>query len=361
MHVRELQLRGFRNLQALRWQPGRCLNFISGANGAGKTSLVEAVHLLSHGRSFRCAQADPMIQSGESSFEVFADCAGVEGARVTLGMARGDWGWQLRRDRVEVPTLAEFVGSAAVVTVEPESSILVNGPGELRRRFLDWSLFHVEPEFLGTWRRYMRALRQRNSALRLGAGAQAIAAWEPALVDAGERMDATRRALLERLRPLIIEVLSELASSLVVVDIGYRSGWAGGGGLAQALQEGRESDRERRFTQRGPHRADWRLVLADQTSPEHWSRGQCKLLATACLLAQARLHWLRTGAWPVLIVDDLASELDMEHRMRVLSWLRASSAQVLITGTGFDSNWRTSAEESDRWFHVEQGQLSPLL
>ncbi len=363
MRIRDLHLQGFRNLHQLRWQPGPGFNLISGANGAGKTSLLEAVHLLSHGRSFRTGQTDAMIQRGEAGFSLFAGCVDGEGSSFELGMARCSTGWTLRRNGGVIESLVEFVGHAAVVTIEPESHLLVSGPAEYRRRFLDWLLFHVEPDFLPVWRRYMRCLRQRNAVLRdlPRAGVESVLAWEPSLADSGVAIDGKRRELVDSLQSRLTEVAVMLAPTLGCHGLAYRSGWAQGIGLLQALQEGRAGDIERGFTQRGPHRADWRLALGEGLNQGALSRGQNKLLALACLLAQASLHQFRTGAWPTLVFDDLGAELDRAHLGRVLQWLASSGAQVFITGTEFGPEWRQQVPEGSCWFHVEQGRLEPLL
>lgn len=363
MQLQELHLEGFRNLEVSRWRPGAGFNLIAGANGAGKTSLVEAVHVLSHGRSFRASNPDALIQRGKDGFSVFASCVASPGQTFELGMARGDAGWTLRRNRLNVESLVEFVGSAAVVTVEPESHVLISGAAEHRRRYLDWLLFHVEPSFLPIWRRYSRSLRQRNAILRSGGAALAreIESWEAVLSESGEQIDAERKGLVSMLAAEVRAVVAELTPCLSVTGIRYRSGWASDASLAQSLAEGRPADIERGFTQRGPHRADWRLELAGEFSQGALSRGQNKLLALASLLAQARFHRTRTGAWPILVLDDLGAELDREHLSRVLAWLQRSGVQTFVTGTHFDEKWREWLTQDSQWFHVEQGRLTTLL
>lgn len=359
MRVEELRIEGLRNLTGVAVAPVAGVNLLTGRNGAGKTSVLEALHLLAHGRSFRTAQLDGLVAHGASGFSVFARLAPGAVPR-SLGLAREPDGWRMAHDGATVPTLLEFVRALAVVSMDPECHALISGPSESRRRFLDWLLFHVEPEFLPVWRRYLRALRQRNACLRSGAPERAVAAWEPELASSGEAINQYRRDLVEPLAAVARRMLGELRGELPSFDIRFRAGWTQGEALAEALAAGRVSDRERGFTQRGPHRADWRLVFSTELDQRQLSRGQAKLIAVACLAAQAELYRSRSGRWPILAFDDLASELDVERQQTVLSWAARAGAQVFVTGTTAPAGW-TELETPTAMFHVEQGRVAALV
>lgn len=360
MRVSELRVDGLRNLRAVQCRPGPGFNLVLGGNGAGKTSVVEALHVLSHGRSFRTGQIDTLVGRDVDAFELYVDLDRAPG-RSGLGMRRDAAGWTLRQDGQTVPTLVEFVRAVAVVTTEPESHLVVTGPAEGRRRFLDWLLFHVEPDFLGSWRRYLRALRQRNAALRAGGSDAAVAAWEGELAGHGEQIDRHRRTSLAQLVPDIQAMLTRLLPDLGECQARFRQGWPKDMALAEALAEGRGSDRERGFSQRGPHRSDWRLEFASGIGQGQLSRGQAKLAAIACLLGQASDYRRRQGQWPILVCDDLGAELDAERQGRLLDWLAATGGQVFITATAPGPGWAERLPADARRFHVEQGRLRPLL
>lgn len=363
VRVLDLRVDGLRNLDRISLAPGPQVNLVLGANGAGKTSLVEGLHLLSHGRSFRTGQIDALIGRTRTGFELFAEVLKGPGEhRLALGMARDPGGWRLRDRGMPVATLVDFVRLLPVVTAEPESHLVVTGAAEGRRRYLDWLLFHVEPDFLLLWRRYLRALRQRNAALRSGnAGDADLAPWESELAASGVAMDSARQASLAALGPAVGDLMQRFLPDQDLAGLRYRQGWPAGLSLAEALADGRDSDRERGFTQRGPHRSDWRLVLADGASQTHLSRGQAKLAALACLLGQAVLFHDRQGAWPILVVDDLGSELDQDKQALLLDWLVGTGAQVFITGTAAGPDWPRHLPGDHRRFHVEQGRVTPLL
>jgi len=362
MRISQIRVDGLRNLREVAFQPGRGFNLLVGDNGAGKTSLLGALHLLAHGRSFLAGTTDGLIRRGEDRFTLFVEVVDGKGRDFSLAMQRGAEGWILRNNGQPVSTLVEFVRHLAVITQEPESHQLLTGPGEGRRRFLDWLLFHVEPDFLGYWRRYLRALRQRNAALRTpGQPMAAIEAWERELAVSGEQVDACRRAVLLEIETHLAPTGPWLSSAWAEIRTRYRSGWPSGMDLATALAEGRTSDRERGFTQRGPHRSDWRLEFPESGHHHRLSRGQTKLLATACLLAQAALYNTRKQDTPIFVCDDLGAELDNTHQLRLLDALAVTGAQVFVTGTQIPAAWAHRFTTETGRFHVEQGRIGPLL
>src|SRR5579859_3106691 len=165
MRLDSLRISGLRCLGdvSLSLEPG--VTVFSGANGAGKTSILEAAFLLSHARSFRSGAKDALLQRGAGAFSVFVELRHDDGRSRRLGLGRQGVRWDARIDG-EAASLSELVGECAVVCFEPGSHALIAGGAEERRRYLDWGVFHVEHEFISAWRRYQRALKQRNTLLR---------------------------------------------------------------------------------------------------------------------------------------------------------------------------------------------------
>ena len=356
MHLIRLELRNLRNLVDVVLEPGAGLNLLVGRNGAGKTSVLEGLHLLAYGRSFRGRVRDGLVRTGSSVVEVFAEwhAATGEGSH-RAGLRHGGSSWEARIDGGTVGHLGELCAAFMVVTFEPGSHALVSGGGEPRRRFVDWGLFHVEQGFLQVWRRYSRALKQRNALLKSGAGVGQISAWDHELAVSGEELTRRRALYLERLQERLEPVAAALAPSLGQAMLEFEPGWRQSSlSLADALAVARERDRTLGHTSVGPHRADWRLRLSGKGEGESLSRGQAKLAALSCLFAQATDCAVERGDWPVIALDDLASELDSEHRGRVLAFLGNVPAQAFITGTDL-----LPLDEGGRVFHVEQGTVTP--
>jgi DNA replication and repair protein RecF len=277
-----------------------------------------------------------------------------------LGIGREGQRWEARKDGASVP-LGQLVRACAVVCFEPGSHALIAGGADERRRFLDWGVFHVEHGFHAAWQRYQRALKQRNTLLRASrpAGEALFKPWEVELAESARLMDAARDAYLERLRPHLAAELHAVVPELGESSLRYRRGWAEDAPLADQLAALRERDRARGHTTVGAHRADWSVTTEQAPLREHFSRGQEKLVALSCLLAQATVYASdHAGEWPIVCLDDLASELDQAHQAAIVARLLAAGAQVLITGTELPA---ALTGVPHRLFHVEQGQVSRLL
>jgi DNA replication and repair protein RecF len=339
----------------VEFAPG--LNLITGGNGAGKSSLIEAVHLLGYGRSFRGRVRDGIIRTGSPHLEVYAEWRDSVGRARRAGIRHTGATWDARMDGAPAPSLTELCAQLAVVTFEPGSHDLIGGGSDLRRRFLDWALFHVEPGFLALWRRYSRALKQRNALLKSGPPLPTLDAWDQELVEAGEGLSRLREDYLSRLEPVFAVTAAEFLPELGPAHLEFLPGWRRNElPLADALVLARDRDLAQGFTSVGPHRADWRIGYASLPEREALSRGQEKLTALACVLAQARAYADECQDWPVVCLDDLASELDLTHQRQVLRTILASKAQVLLTGTEAPVVLSEIAS-AERMFHVERGVI----
>jgi DNA replication and repair protein RecF len=359
MRLEQLRVSGLRCLTDASLALDSAINVFVGANGAGKTSVLEAVFLLSHARSFRSGAKEALLQRDAAQLSVFAELRHADDRLCRLGLGRKNARWEAKVDSENV-AIGQLVRECAVVCFEPGSHALIAGVAEERRRYLDWGVFHVEHDFLSCWRRYQRALKQRNSLLRATVIPDdgLFAPWETELAQSAHQIDQHRRAYLDLLRPRLLSSISGLLPELGSLQLHYRRGWPEGQDLAEQLHEQRGRDLARGHTVLGPHRADWSIAFERAPLREHLSRGQEKLTALACMLAQAGLYAECRGEWPVVCLDDLASELDQAHQGAVVAQLVAARAQVLLTGTEVPQALQALPS---RVFHVEQGLLSRLL
>ncbi len=341
---------------ALALGPG--INLITGDNGAGKTSVIESLYVLSHGRSFRGRVRDGLIQHGESALRLRAQWRDANGSEHRAGLEHDGKQWHARVDGESVKTLADLASRIAIVCFEPGSHTLLSGPAEARRRFVDWGLFHVEPGFMDCWRRYTRALRQRNALLKSVNDWGSLEAWEHELQHCGDRITAMRVSYLTRWERALLAATTQFLPELPPATISFVPGWRQEDTLAAALNHSRERDRVLGFTSVGPHRADWRLRFGRLGAKEGLSRGQTKLAALACMLAQAQQFADTHGDWPIVCLDDLASELDRNHQQRVVDLVVTSKAQVVVTAT---ESLSVLASLDVTKFHVEQGKFVALL
>ena len=356
MRIDLLRAHHLRCFDSVEIAPGPRLNWLVGPNGAGKTSLLEAVYLLSHGHSFRAGARDALIQRDRSGFDLFAELSRKQAGH-RLGLARQAGGdWRVQVDGEARATLAPLLELCAVVCFEPGSHALITGAAELRRRFLDWGVFHVEHHSLNWWRDYRRALRQRNALLKHENGSDQFGFWEAELGRLGELIDQSRRAYFDVLQQHVSGLASALLPELGEPRLNFRSGWNREHPLRESLATHRVQDIARGHTRLGPHHADWRLEFAQAPGREFLSRGQTKLAALACVLAQAAVFASRWEEWPILCLDDLISELDEAHQRLVLEWVAERPAQVWLTATRHPGTIWPEAER----FHVEHGLLSQV-
>lgn len=354
MSLIRIDIRDFRCLESARLELDSRCNLVWGANGSGKTSLLEAIGFLSRGRSFRGTRTDGLVRHGARHFTIAA-LVEARGREHRLGTEAGRGHLVIRVDRQPAEGLAALAEKLAVQVIDPEIHRLVSDGPDVRRRFLDYGVFHVEHGFLDAWRRYRRSLRQRNAALREGIAGDALRAWEPELVSAGEAVDALRRSHVERLQG----EFGGLGAGLLGEEVGceYRSGWGEESGLADALEAARERDREQGTTTVGPHRADLRLVYRARSARQQVSRGQQKLFGAALVLAQTRVMAMHLIEAPVLLVDDPAAELDGDSLARLMECVLATESQLIVTALTRDA---VALPEETSVFHVEHGSVTPV-
>jgi len=358
MPISLLEASAVRNLAQVRLNLSPGLNLIVGVNGSGKTSLLEAIHLLATGRSFRTTEVAKVIMTGADRLTVFGR-GEREGSAWRLGVERSREGQStLKVNGARVTSTAKLAEWLPLQVMRPESHRLVEGAPKERRRFLDWGVFHVEPLYGQRWQEYRRLLRQRNAALRLGG--REISTWDRLLSTTGEELHKARSAYLEALRPFIDHYLEQFRVGLQV-SVDLRPGWRQEQSLAEALERAKSRDREQQRTTVGPHRAEL-LIRADGIAArDRLSRGQQKVVVAALLLAQVRLLWERSEKVCTVLVDDLPAELDAERRWLILEALRESGAQVVVTGVERQGLMHSDDWPYVQWFHVEpDGLVQPL-
>ena len=355
MRVESVEIRHLRCLRSVDVafpEPGA---WLVGPNGAGKTSVLEALCLLGFGRSFRGRVGDGLVQQGESALEVVARWTDDRGRSRVSGLRHAGDRWEARLDGAAVTSLSELAAPFPVLCFHPESSLVVTGPAEERRRALDWLAFHVEPRFAEAARRYGRALKQRNALLRSGAADAEFEPWEREMGLMADGLVAQRTTALTLWRPGLERVWPTLAGDAMPPDLQLRPGWRQSeASLADLLLLNRFRDRELGYTTIGPQRADVDLGQPFGVDAEQLSRGQAKLVALALVLAQAEALREWSGERSLLLLDDLQAELDPSRQAAVLDWVGRAGYQTLVSGTRWDE---VLASRAPGWavFHVEHG------
>lgn len=358
MTLRRIEIRNFRCIEHADLELDPRCNLISGANASGKTSLLEAAFFLGRGRSFRTPKAETLIRRGQAQLTVASRVEAPGGAVRPVGIRYSQEGFEARAGGQRLAGLADLATIVPVQSIDPEVHRLVEEGPQERRRYLDWGVFHVEPAFVGRWRRYQRALKQRNAALRAGAAEVEVRAWDPELVEAGEALAEARRRYFEHLRPAVASMGARLLQT--PVQLGLGDGWAAGVKFSDALAQAWPRDRERGTTQIGPHRADVTVRVGDEPARHRVSRGQQKLTAAAMLLGQLVCDAAEGSPTAALLVDDPAAELDSANLLRLISVVSELPGQLFVTALD-PTQAAFSALPTPRRFHVEHGQITRLL
>jgi len=354
LSLKHLKITDFRCLRSVELEADPRYNLVGGANASGKTSVLEAIAYLGRGKSFRGAATQDLVCHGSTEFVLQGEVAsGARSARI--GVRNGRAGLTIRIDGQNATSAAELAEALPLQVVDPDVHSLVAGGPEQRRRYLDWIAFHVEHGYLGNWRRFRRALKQRNAALREGASAEALAGWDREFVRSARIIHETRCQMLELARGLFEETGGELLSAKLGLE--YRQGWNQDLTLDEALLAGISRDREQGSTQAGPHRGDIRLVLEQRQAKKLVSRGQQKLLSCALILTATELVQSQLQRPLLLLLDDPAAELDASSLQRLMARVADLGCQVIATALVPD---KQLFPEPPALFHVEHGLLQRL-
>jgi DNA replication and repair protein RecF len=327
---------------------------ILGRNASGKTSLLEAIYFLSHGRSLRTNAREKLMRKGDDFFRIVADLDTtrgtlVAGAEFAAGRTR------MRLAGHDISSISSIAEILPVQLIDPGVHRLVEEGSARRRRLMDWGVFHVEHSFLVHWRRYQRALSQRNAVLRQPQPSD-VMAWEREMAEPGQLVDRARADYLELLRPYFERLGSGLLGEAVTFE--YRRGWARDQSLSEALSAHRARDQQLRATTTGPHRADLAFLVSGTPARDRVSRGQQKMLACAFVLAQVELRATTATVPTCLLLDDPAAELDVDNLGKLLRAIADVRAQLIVTSV---SEAGLEGMNVRRRFHVEQGQFAPMI
>lgn len=364
MIIRRLDITGVRNVRRASLQPLTAINVFFGANGAGKTSVLESIHLLSSARSFRSHKLKPLINNAMEHCVAFAEINIPGAGYQPVGIQR----FRSPATPAVIKVAGRPVKSASALaenlplqTINADTFKLLDGSPAVRRQFLDWGVFHVEHRFHATWLAAQRCLKQRNSLLRHARiDALQLAVWTEEFIDLAEQMDRYRASYFEQLVPVFEKTLQRLLE-LDGLQLAYYRGWDRDRPLTEVMAANNSRDGEQGYTAAGPHRADLRLRYQSSNAADILSRGQQKLVACALRVSQGYLLTALTGRHCVFLIDDLPAELDRSHRMALCSLLEELQCQVFITCVDqqdLQDCWSKTA--SITMFHVEQGHITAV-
>ncbi|CAG8999392.1 MAG: DNA replication and repair protein RecF [Candidatus Celerinatantimonas neptuna] len=352
MAIDALNITQFRNISQARmiFSPG--LNVIMGDNGSGKTSLLEAVYLLGFGRSFRSSRIRQVVQHQCDELVLFAKIGHDK-----IGLSKQVSGeTKLRINGDNIRTQATLSKILPVQLIHPDGYGLINGSPRFRRAFLDWGVFHLEPQFQAIMHRFKRLLKQRNALLKRKAPYREIIIWDNEFIEQADQINEMRHRYFTQLIPQIEKLLADFLPEYQFRFELY-DGWNNSQPLAEILEANYSRESQMGYTLAGPHKADIRIKAGTRDAAECISRGQQKLLVCALLLAQGEYTYQVLNKPTIYLIDDFAAELDPNKRKLLAGYLQRNNAQVFITAIelqmleGFDLI-------DGHLFHVKQGVVT---
>lgn len=368
MKLVSLQVRDFRNLAAVDLEPSPRATILLGENGQGKTNLLEAIFFLATLKPLRAARLQELVRFGADRAQVAGGFDGPGGVRRPAVTVQAG-GRTAFLDGKPQERLDSYFEGLAAVCFSPDDLLLVKGGPEGRRRFLDRAAFNRWPAVLGEARDYVRALRSRNAALR-GAPPEVEASFREPLVRAAARLLRRRRDLVQELAPRLVAAFAEISGpGAPAAHLAYRpaAGMRVEGGedelasrLAELLALRLERDREKGYTSAGPHADELVLALDGKGARLYGSQGQQRALVLALKIAEIENLKAALGRPPLLLLDDVSSELDPAKNRYLLAYLQTLSAQAFLTST--DRRLLEAAAGPESAFHeVEGGVVRPLF
>lgn len=356
--IRALTVQSVRNIQNIQLQPSEHINVFYGENGAGKTSILEAVHLLAMARSFTQARTKTSVSLDSDQLSIVAD---IDAGQLSL-LKKASGKYRAQFNQQPVKSLSELVSRLPVQLIHSDSFRLLEGSPADRRRFLDWGVFHTEPTFYQGWQTFQKCLKNRNSLLRSGKiERSAIAVWEKGFLESARLIDKARQSYLEKFTPYFHEVLSQL-TELDGINVRYQRGWDRNKELGDVIEQQRQRDTKLGYTQAGPQRADLTIRMNSHRAVDVLSRGQQKLVVCALKVAQSMFLQEHTSHKAIFLIDDLPAELDRVHIGKLAQMLERLGCQVFMTAVEAEPLKRIwQNPDQVRMFHVEHGKLESAV
>tara|TARA_R110002124_G_scaffold270191_4_gene438482 strand:- start:5672 stop:6766 length:1095 start_codon:yes stop_codon:yes gene_type:complete len=360
--IGKLFIQDFRNIASVAADFHADVNFIIGDNGSGKSSVLEAIFYLAHGKSFRSSKVDNLLKHGKNTFTVSVktdkDCQ--LGVRKGFNSNASDS--EIRIDGEKQSKFSSLAKNVAVQVITPESFIVFFGGPKQRRRFIDLGLFHVKHSFSDHWREFSRILKQRNACLRNKTDLSTLNYWTDIFAESSEQIAHHRAEYVNELTNELsfwLKIMLPSVSDDIVIQ--YLQGWNSKKKLLEVLEQYRDRELSMGYSLFGAQKFDVRFILNGTSLDNQLSRGQQKLFLLALTFAQAKLIERVNRVKPILLIDDVGAELDIHSRALLNNAIAEIDCQVIVTAID-----KTAVEqlvpqkENYKMFHVKHGKLSVM-
>ncbi|MGF1870955.1 DNA replication/repair protein RecF [Photobacterium indicum] len=357
MALTRLIVKDFRNIEACDLALSPRFNFLVGANGSGKTSVLEAIHYLGHGRSFRSHLTSRVIRHEQQELFIHGRVLTDNQLELPLGInKKRDGTMEVKVSGESGQKLSQLAQVLPLQLITPEGFELLIGGPKYRRSFIDWGVFHIEPKFYNAWSRIKRLTKQRNALLKIARSYRELSYWDQELAVLAEEISVWRDEYLIAVKQKAAEICQGFLPEYEI-QLSYYRGWEKETPYAELLKRNFERDCQLGYTVNGPHKADLRMKVAGTPVEDVLSRGQLKLMVCALRLAQGLHLTEATGKQCIYLLDDFASELDSHRRALLAQRLKETNAQVFISAIS-DEQIADMHDENGKMFHVEHGKIT---
>ena len=357
MSLKKLIINQFRNINTANLAFNSKINLIVGANGSGKTSLLEAIHFLGLGRSFRTHLNNRVVNYEHKEFTLYGEINNDD-LTTPIGLQKSRSGETiLKINGSQGNKLASLTQYIPLQLITPESYTLLSGSPKNRRAFIDWGVFYHDPLFYHNWARIKRLLKQRNAALKQCKTYNELQVWDNELCFLSEEISKQRQAYIDLLIPLINSTIADFLPDFSIT-IKFFCGWdKSNKPLQDYLADNYERDKQLGYTTAGPQKADLRFKTNGLPIADVLSRGQLKLFVYALRLAQGLFLNSVNDRQCVFLIDDFSSELDSTKQQILAKHITNSDAQLFISVIE-KNNIDTLFGQERTVFHVEHGKIT---